>query len=261
MGGRLSSAVQDKEWFYNPKGWLLKPDFKRPAQQRRVTVDNSILRNFSVKSLFSKGYQRRWFVLNTETSVLEYFESDSVGRAKLKPLGIIDLSAVTDVIPSTVFDAPPFSIDLISPGKVYTLAADSADVISNWTTVLCREIEKLRCQREIRANRTLKTLDTKQHNRYARPDCQPAELVKSIMSCYSPLQFTSSVLRPFYSKIVSLLLNPMERLDPLNDQTLLEFPVLPVFEVCFVGSILLWFYGVVAGIFIYIRHETVAYRR
>jgi hypothetical protein len=217
-----SSLSQDREWFRNPRGWLSKPDFKRSAQQRRATIDNSILKNFSVKSLFTKGYTRRWFVLNIETSILEYFESDNEGKSKHARLGMIDLSDVSGVdSPSNLHDAPPFSIDLLSQNQVYTLAADSAEIISNWTIVLTREIEKLRCQREIRANRVHNVALSQRTNAVsARSDFSPSELVHSIMSFCDPhrtQQYASPVLAAFYSKIVSMLLNPSERYAPIGE--------------------------------------------
>lgn len=206
--------MHNNEWFSHPKGWLMKPDFKRPAQQRRATIDNGILRNFSVKGLFSSGYKRRWFVLDTETSVLEYFESDAVGRSKHARLGVIDLNEVTRIEPSRVYDAPSFAIDLQCADHVYTLAAESAEIIADWTAVLMKEIEKLRCQREIRANRINHSMSPEKY--ITRSDFPPQQLVDTILSFHDEQrcrQYASPVLKSFYSRIVSILLNPASRFD------------------------------------------------
>jgi hypothetical protein len=201
----------------------MKPDFKRPAQQRRATIDNGILKNFSVKGFFTTGYKRRWFILNTETSMLEYFESDHVGRSKHVRLGVIDLNDVKSIEASRVFDAPPYSIDLQCSSNVYTLAADSAEIISNWNVVLSKEIDKLRCQREIRANRVNHSIAPQRY--ITRSDFPPHQLVSTIMSYCDPQrshQYASPVLWGFYSRIVTMLLNPSARFDKI-DSASLEF--------------------------------------
>jgi hypothetical protein len=75
------------------------------------------------------GYRQRYFVLDMEKHTLTYYKNNESGCPES---GSLDLSYVTSVEPSAVFDAPDNSIDLVSSERHYTLVAESRSLILKW---------------------------------------------------------------------------------------------------------------------------------
>jgi PH domain len=139
--------LEDKpdKWFNSPRGWLYKPSFTRSQQDRDATSDEPNRRisgPFSGLKAIIKGsvgstYQKRYFILNMDRRFLAYYKDDQIGSPES---GYVDMSRITDVQPSVMSDAPPFSFDLVSADKYYTLAAESQSTMIRWVYAInsCR---------------------------------------------------------------------------------------------------------------------------
>lgn len=104
---RITGAIH-QEWLENPKGYLLKPDFKRRAQH--VGAGGKKLNSSRVIRMphFSANtYKKRWFVL--DGMILRYFKSEN----EETELGEIHLASVNAVLPSSIADAPDHALDLV----------------------------------------------------------------------------------------------------------------------------------------------------
>ena len=115
-----------------PKGFLLKPDFKRKEQH--VGAGGKKLIN-SVRSIHfrmpgASTYRPRWFVLDGIT--LRYYkaETDEIEA------GSIHLANVNAILPSRVSDAPEHALDLVCADRIYTIAANTREDLVRWATVL-----------------------------------------------------------------------------------------------------------------------------
>lgn len=128
---KLAETLEDKPdpWFNNPQGWLSKPDYKRPAQDR-ANVNDQLKPKFFDRMMKSP-YNKRWFVLNTQTRALRYFKDEEHFQAENES-GSIDLSKVVKVAFSKVYDAPEFSLDLISLDRHFTVVAESHSQMIRW---------------------------------------------------------------------------------------------------------------------------------
>jgi hypothetical protein len=111
------------DWWNEPQGWLLKPNFKR-RQQRRSQAHRSF------KSFGFKAYHWRWWSLSG--NVLSYNKDQNARRSS----GSIDLSTAISVSVSVVADAPSNAIDIVTAGRVYTIAADTRIDMLRWAKVL-----------------------------------------------------------------------------------------------------------------------------
>jgi hypothetical protein len=137
-------------WFESPSGWLRKPDFKR-TEQKAGTFQlkrSSMLAALNMKSLFYTTFKKRWFALNIQTNIMTYYDSASKYEQSL--LGAIDLSIISTVRPSIVLDAPPNSIDLVSADQVYTLVADSFELMCKWAYVINNVLTHLKDRKDIK---------------------------------------------------------------------------------------------------------------
>eukprot|EP01035_Chromulina_nebulosa_P016896 gene16896-22385_t len=130
---KLAESLEDKpdSWFNNPTGWLYKPNFKRESQEKASVIEhaNKNTTPFSWKRLITGSpYKKRWFRLDMSVGILNYYKSE----VDAESLGDIDLSIITDIQYSQVFDAPEFSLDLISADRHYTVAAESHSQMVRW---------------------------------------------------------------------------------------------------------------------------------
>lgn len=103
---QITGAIHT-DWLENPKGYLLKPDFKRKAQH--VGAGGKKLNSSRVLRIHLPGntYRMRWFVL--DGMILRYFKNNS----EEQELGAIHLTSVNAVLPSSVADAPEHALDLV----------------------------------------------------------------------------------------------------------------------------------------------------
>ncbi|EEY63461.1 uncharacterized protein PITG_21466 [Phytophthora infestans T30-4] len=102
---QITGAIHT-DWLENPKGFLLKPDFKRKAQH--VGAGGKKLNSSRLLRLHLPGnsYRVRWFVL--DGMILRYFKTST----EEQELGAIHLTSVNAVLPSSVADAPEHALDL-----------------------------------------------------------------------------------------------------------------------------------------------------
>lgn len=103
---QITGAIHT-DWLENPKGYLLKPDFKRKAQH--VGAGGKKLNSSRVLRIHLPGntYRMRWFVL--DGMILRYFKNNT----EEQELGAIHLTSVNAVLPSSVADAPENALDLV----------------------------------------------------------------------------------------------------------------------------------------------------
>ena len=103
---QLTGAIHT-DWLETPKGFLLKPDFKRKAQH--VGAGGKKLNSSRLLRLHLPGntYRVRWFVL--DGMILRYFKTST----EETELGAIHLTSVNAVLPSSVADAPEHALDLV----------------------------------------------------------------------------------------------------------------------------------------------------
>eukprot|EP01041_Mallomonas_annulata_P000091 gene91-124_t len=114
-------------WFDCPNGWLCKPNFDRKEQDSSYIMKHPQSES-SKRSWFGSSYSKYFFVLETRHHKIKYYKDSRMLAEK----GSIDLSTVTGIVTSKVFDAPQFSIDLVTPEKHYTLAAESQQDMIRW---------------------------------------------------------------------------------------------------------------------------------
>ncbi|GLE07470.1 hypothetical protein PINS_up017781 [Pythium insidiosum] len=126
---QITGAIH-QEWLENPKGYLLKPDFKRRLQH--VGAGGKKLNSSRVLRLHLPGntYRKRWFVL--DGMILRYFKTEN----EEQELGEIHLTSVNAVLPSSVADAPEHALDLVCADRIYTIAGNDREDMVRWATVL-----------------------------------------------------------------------------------------------------------------------------
>ncbi|CAI5742668.1 unnamed protein product [Hyaloperonospora brassicae] len=117
---QLTGAIHT-DWLENPKGFLLKPDFKRKAQH--VGAGGKKLNSSRLLRLHLPGntYRVRWFVL--DGMILRYFKTST----EETELGAIHLTSVNAVLPSSVADAPEHALDLVCADRIYTVAGNDRE--------------------------------------------------------------------------------------------------------------------------------------
>jgi hypothetical protein len=76
--------------------------------------------------------------LKTKKYKLFYYGDETEKDEK----GYIDLKEIVDIQYSTVFDAPPFSLDLITSEKHYTIVAESNNSMLLWAYALTTVLKK-----------------------------------------------------------------------------------------------------------------------
>jgi hypothetical protein len=141
------------QWFENPRGWLLRPSYKRAAQRRSSHGRASISDRLSLKKLTTgSAYKRRWFVLDTHHKVIRYFKNEMTRVES----GWIDMMQIVDVKRSKIFDAPDWAIDLISEDKNYTVAAQSEDEMVRWAFAVRHMIDDLVLKKKVPARPSTK---------------------------------------------------------------------------------------------------------
>jgi hypothetical protein len=111
---QITGAIHN-DWLENPKGFLLKPDFKRKLQLfgaggKRLQTSTRGLRIH----LPGNAYRKRWFVL--DGMILRYFKNDLEDQE----LGAIHLTSVNAVLPSSLGDAPDHALDLVGTQSNYS---------------------------------------------------------------------------------------------------------------------------------------------
>lgn len=111
-------------WFGSPKGYMQKPPYNRPAQERVA-----IFKKTQFSTILSSGYKNRFFVLDIKGHKLHYFKSEDPNNPEQ---GCIDMLSIIDIKYSEVYDAPPNSIDLVSKDRHYTLVCDSLESMIRW---------------------------------------------------------------------------------------------------------------------------------
>ncbi|TYZ57628.1 hypothetical protein PybrP1_003380 [[Pythium] brassicae (nom. inval.)] len=126
---QITGAIHT-DWLENPKGYLLKPDFKRKAQH--VGAGGKKLNSSRGLRIHLPGntYRMRWFVL--DGMILRYFKNNS----EEQELGAIHLTSVNAVLPSSVADAPENALDLVCADRIYTVAGNDREDMVRWATVL-----------------------------------------------------------------------------------------------------------------------------
>ncbi|KAG6579950.1 Cell 12A endoglucanase [Phytophthora cinnamomi] len=117
---QITGAIHT-DWLENPKGFLLKPDFKRKAQH--VGAGGKKLNSSRLLRLHLPGntYRVRWFVL--DGMILRYFKTST----EEQELGAIHLTSVNAVLPSSVADAPEHALDLVCADRIYTVAGNDRE--------------------------------------------------------------------------------------------------------------------------------------
>ena len=101
-----STGAIHHDWLENPKGFLLKPDFKRKLQHvgaggKKLQAGTSIGIRLHMPG---STYRLRWFVL--DGMVLRYFKTQN----EEQELGAIHLASVNAVLPSSIADARKFAV-------------------------------------------------------------------------------------------------------------------------------------------------------
>ncbi len=89
--------------------------------------------------LSSNIYHTRYFVLDTSNRILTYYKDD---QPSTKERGIVNMNQIIDVQLSQVYDAPQFSLDLISDEHHYTIVADSVYSMVRWAFAFKLALEK-----------------------------------------------------------------------------------------------------------------------
>jgi len=137
----LKQILEEKPdtWFHQPRGYLSKPDFKRPEQARANRDKGVHVRN--LKNVFKSPYSKRYFVL--EGGRLIYY------RDKSSPteLGSIDLSTVERMEESIIHDAPPNSLDILTPDRCYTLVCETILDKQRWSLAISNVHENSKPER------------------------------------------------------------------------------------------------------------------
>ncbi|KAF4032438.1 Pleckstrin homology domain-containing protein [Phytophthora infestans] len=125
---QITGAIHT-DWLENPKGFLLKPDFKRKAQH--VGAGGKKLNSSRLLRLHLPGnsYRVRWFVL--DGMILRYFKTST----EEQELGAIHLTSVNAVLPSSVADAPEHALDLVCADRIYTVAGNDREDMVRWATL------------------------------------------------------------------------------------------------------------------------------
>lgn len=102
-------------WFQKPSGWVKKPQsFKRPT---------NIL----------SAYNHRWFVLDIARHKFSYHRDD---HELTSESGFIDMTTITDIRPSALFDAAECALDLLSSERIYTIITKSQATMIRWGVAL-----------------------------------------------------------------------------------------------------------------------------
>ena len=132
---KLSEELEDKPdpWFNAPRGFLMKPDFKREQQKSEYIAsgrDMNIFARFGIMS----SWTSRYFVLFPKSRILKYYDRADMAEEK----GYIDLNIIEKIDYSHVRDAGKFSFDLINSQQHFTLSASSADEMHKWALALKR---------------------------------------------------------------------------------------------------------------------------
>ena len=123
---QLSGGIHS-DWLEEPKGFLLKPDFKRKEQH----LGASRVRNLHFRLPGAATYRPRWFVL--DGMILRYYKGNNGDETEL---GSIHLEGVNAVLPSRVLDAPSYALDLVCADRIYTIAGNNREDMVRWGTVL-----------------------------------------------------------------------------------------------------------------------------
>ncbi len=79
--------------------------------------------------LSSSTYNTRYFVLDVSNRILRYYKDD---KPSTPESGTVNMNDIIDVQLSQVYDAPEFSLDLISNERHYTVVADSHASMVRW---------------------------------------------------------------------------------------------------------------------------------
>jgi hypothetical protein len=123
---------------------MKKPRYGRTAQEKSV-----VQKGTTFTSVLGSGYNKRWFVLDKKNRRLTYFKTEDI---KIPEQGYIDLNAIIDVQISKVYDAPDYSLDLISDDRHYTIVAESHDMMLKWALALHAAIPESSLSQDINLN-------------------------------------------------------------------------------------------------------------
>ena len=115
-------------WYISPEGWMQKPDFKRKEQ----TPGHQGKSGGFLSKFKKNNFQWRWWILDGHT--LRYYRDQN----SAKESGWIDLNKIESVTLSQISDAPPNSIDLNAPDRIYTMACDTQEEVVRWATVFSK---------------------------------------------------------------------------------------------------------------------------
>ena len=126
-------------WYEAPAGHMSKPDFKR-EQQGRLFVESKTPIPANTGWFAKSAYSKRWFVLKKTQKQLRYYMSPSTLTDEK---GFIDLTQIIGMDYSLVGDAPPYSFDLISNDRHFTLSCDSHTEMLKWGLALRECIPEL----------------------------------------------------------------------------------------------------------------------
>eukprot|EP00618_Florenciella_parvula_P026676 CAMPEP_0119487950 /NCGR_PEP_ID=MMETSP1344-20130328/13878_1 /TAXON_ID=236787 /ORGANISM="Florenciella parvula, Strain CCMP2471" /LENGTH=192 /DNA_ID=CAMNT_0007522855 /DNA_START=57 /DNA_END=631 /DNA_ORIENTATION=+ len=124
------------QWFDQPQGWLSKPDFKRAEQDLASYATGSYKGKSSMMAsmMGKKSFTKRFFVL--ESSSLKYYREMTSDT----PAGAVRLEDVLEITASIVPDADKYSFDLRTADRIFTLSAESNEMMVKWALAVSQAI-------------------------------------------------------------------------------------------------------------------------
>ena len=111
-----------------PKGYLKKPEYNRAAQERK-----NVLKKVSYTTLFGSAYKSFYFILDIKNLKFSWYKNDEPNATEI---GFIDMSLITDIQYSQVYDAPGNSLDLITKDHHYTIQMENNNDLCRWCYAL-----------------------------------------------------------------------------------------------------------------------------
>jgi hypothetical protein len=149
-----SMPEEKQEWIHlecdlgEKEGTLLKPDFKRTSQ----TIDgiknghrpNFLTQLWKPKDPVTGSYFPRHFRLSK--GVLTYSDSPDNLESSAAASGTVNLDTISSIKQSVVWDAPPFSLDLVSAERHYTLVASDEEDMLVWSYAFGHSCAELKHQ-------------------------------------------------------------------------------------------------------------------
>ena len=186
---KLTDDLEDKPdaWFNEPRGYLLKPDFKREQQTVEYIASGRDMNIFARFSGWMGTYKKRWFVLSMKERVLRYYTSNDLTDEK----GFVDLTNIDTVDYSHVRDAGKNSIDLINEEKHYTLTASSREEMHRWALALKRCLRANIAEKHVQATSKASSLPSYSRESLSKGDGEePGETTDVVQMRWHRYDFT-----------------------------------------------------------------------